>query len=295
MAFKLNRPIFIVGTGRCGSTILNKLLTEHPNLAFLTTASVVFPSSTKIQQFILRMWHNPVFGPLLRLRIIAGEAWPFWDQYIAGFSESYRDFRATDVTNKQIQLLRNNIPTLLSKKRHRLLFKFTGWTRIGFIKKVFPDAKIIHITRDPRAVINSMLHINFWNGRLGPYRLNWGGLTPEELDIWNRYDQSFITLAAIEYKRIISAYHESLQSLDRDAKNDIYDLSYHALCKNHCLEMGKVLTFCCLEEHPAFLKKLSTYTLKSQNDKWKSDLTQQQQQELEAVIQELDLNHFDNF
>jgi len=295
MTLKLNCPIFIVGTGRCGSTILNKLLAEHPNLGFLTTASVVFPSNIQLQKLILQLWQNPIFGPLLRLRVIAGEAWPFWDQYIAGFSESYRDFGATDVTKKQIQRLRQEIPTLLSIKRHRLLFKFTGWTRIGFIKEVFPDAKIIHITRDPRAVVSSMLHIDFWKGRMGPYRLNWGGLTPNELEIWNHYNQSFIALAVIEYKRILEAYHESTNILSPEDKRDILDVSYSELCDNHLEQMTKILDFCELEKDPKYIQKISSYKVRNQNHKWKEYLTKQQQEQLETVVNELNLNRYHDY
>ncbi|MDH5570291.1 MAG: sulfotransferase [Gammaproteobacteria bacterium] len=295
MINELYRPIFIVGTGRCGSTILNKMLAEHPHLAFLTTASNVFPSHPGIQRLVLRTWDKPILGPLLRLRLIAGEGWNLWDRYVPGFSRCYRDFRAGDITQNQKLKLRRELPRLLTKKRNRLLIKFTGWTRIGFIKEVFPDARIIHITRDPRAVINSMLQVDFWTGRHGPYHLNWGGLTEEESDIWNRFNQSFVALAVIEYKKILTAYHDSIERMPKNEINDILNLSYSNICKDHINEMNKVLTFCDLEQHPSFVKKLSSYNLKNQNDKWKSNLTLKQQQVLEAIITELDLNKFDDY
>ena len=295
MQGELNKPIFIVGTGRCGSTILNKMLAEHPDLSFLTTASNVFPSNLSIQRLVLNMWNIPIMGRLLRMRLIAGEGWNFWDQYIPGFSRSYRDFKAEDITKYQKHKLQNELPQLLTKKRIRLLIKFTGWTRIGFIKEVFPDAKIIHITRDPRAVANSMMHVDFWTGRQGPYHLNWGALTQEELEVWNKFDQSFIALAVIEYKRIITAYHKSLEHLSQEEKQDVLELSYSNLCEDHDELMNKVLNFCDLDKHPKFLNMLSSYKLKNQNDKWKSNLTKKQQQELETIIKELDLNKFDNY
>jgi len=295
MSLELDRPIFIVGTGRCGSTILNKMLAEHPHLAFLTTTSNIFPGNHQIQRLILNMWDKPVLGPFIRMRLIAGEGWNYWDQYIPGFSRSYRDFKAEDSTRQQKNSLQKGLPQLLTKKRKRLLIKFTGWTRIGFIKEVFPDAKIIHIMRDPRAVVNSMIHVDFWTGRLGPYHLNWGVLTQKELEVWDKFDQSFIALAVIEYKRILTAYHESLEKLSHENKQDILELTYSNLCVNHEILMGKVLDFCNLEQPVKFIKKISSYKLTNKNNKWKSNFTSQQQQTLEAAIQEMGLNRFDNF
>ena len=289
---KIDRPIFIVGTGRCGSTALNKILSEHPNLSFLTTASVIFPSHIKLQKLVLNLWNKPILGNLLRIRLIAGEAWPFWDQYIAGFSRIYRDFTAEDITAYQKQELRKQIPKLLSKQRHRLLIKFTGWTRVGFIKEVFPDAKIIHIARDPRAVINSMLHITFWSGRMGPYLLNWGGLTEEEKIIWEKYNQSFISLSAIEYKKIMSAFYNSLQSLPQALKGDVLNLQYSNLCENPESEIDKVLSFCDLEKDSKFMEFVSNYKLINQNNKWKTYLTISQQQQLENISHELNLTQY---
>jgi len=294
MEMKIDRPIFIVGTGRCGSTILNKMLAEHPHLAFLTTASNALPRHLKLQKLVLKLWNIPVIGSLLRLRLIAGEGWNFWDQYIPGFSRSYRDFRADDITQMQKSKLSKDLPKLLTNKRNRLLIKFTGWTRIGFIKEEFPDSKIIHITRDPRSVVNSMLHIDFWTGRLGPYHLNWGGLTQEEMEIWDKYDQSFIVLALIEYKRIMAAYQESLDALSDNHRQDVLEISYSQLCGNHVQKMDEVLDFCELDKPHKFINEISNYKLKSMNDKWKSNFTSQQQVILEKAIEELGMSHYQN-
>lgn len=294
MTNEIDRPIFIVGTGRCGSTVLNKIMAEHPHLAFLTTASNILPGNPGIQRQVLKMWHQPLVGTLLRKRIIAGEGWNYWDKYIPGFSRSYRDFRYGDVTQAQILKLRKEIPKLLSDQRYRLLFKFTGWTRIGFIKEVFPDARIIHITRDPRAVVNSMLHIDFWTGRLGPYHLNWGGLTQEEMNIWDRYNQSFIVLALIEYKRIMNAYQNSVTELSDGQHQDLIEISYSELCENPESSITKILQFCDLDKHPDFIKKLSSYELHNQNNKWKKNLTVEQQSIMEDAIKYMGLNIFDD-
>ena len=39
----LDRPIFIVGTGRCGSTILYQLLSNHPQLGWISSWVDAFP------------------------------------------------------------------------------------------------------------------------------------------------------------------------------------------------------------------------------------------------------------
>jgi len=31
---RLNKPIFIIGTGRCGSTIFHRMMAEHPHVAW---------------------------------------------------------------------------------------------------------------------------------------------------------------------------------------------------------------------------------------------------------------------
>ncbi|GAJ21506.1 unnamed protein product, partial [marine sediment metagenome] len=83
------------------------------------------------------------------------------------------------------------------------MIKLTGWSRIEYIKELFPDAKFIHILRDGRGVANSLINVDFWKGWEGPHKWRWGMLNEEKMKEWNKYDQSFVILAAMEWKILV--------------------------------------------------------------------------------------------
>ena len=44
----IKKPIFIIGTGRCGSTLLYRILALHPELAFLSNINEKFNSMSSV-------------------------------------------------------------------------------------------------------------------------------------------------------------------------------------------------------------------------------------------------------
>jgi hypothetical protein len=168
-----------------------------------------------------------------------------------------------------------------------LLIKLTGWTRIGFIKEVFPDAKIVHIIRDPHAVVNSTLNVQWWRGWEGPYKWRWGPLNEEETQIWKKYGESFLVLAAIEWKKIMEAYRRSMDLLPPPARADVMEIHYRDLCSAKNKVMKAVTAFCELEYSAAFEKALTRHPLKSQDHKWAQNFTEKQQEQLNQALKEL--------
>ena len=160
MNTSLVEPIFIVGTGRCGSSIFHKMMAGHPQLAFFTPVLNRYPDKPALNSVILERLDSSNIPHCDHPRHIKpSEAWDFWEYHVPGFKRPFRDLRAHDVMVNSKQTLHRILPNLLSTKRRRLLVKLTGWTRIGYIKEVFPDTKIIHIIRDPRAVAASLLQV----------------------------------------------------------------------------------------------------------------------------------------
>ncbi|MEJ7803733.1 MAG: sulfotransferase, partial [Candidatus Limnocylindria bacterium] len=45
-ASRVEQPLIIVGTGRCGSTMLHRLLARHEQVGCLSTWNETFPSQT---------------------------------------------------------------------------------------------------------------------------------------------------------------------------------------------------------------------------------------------------------
>lgn len=119
----LERPIFIVGVPRSGTSIFCTLFGGNRNLAH---------------------W---------------SEAQAAWDPRWKKRNVSHR-WTAARATAREIRRIDNNFAYFTSwKKRTRFLNKCPrNSLRIPFLLRGWPEAKIIYIERDPRAVVNSLVN-----------------------------------------------------------------------------------------------------------------------------------------
>ena len=275
-------PIIIVGTGRCGSTVFHHLLSKHPKLAWLPGALCRrFPQKPELQNLFNRGLDYPMLGRILGEGITPAECYPFWEYHCKGFSAPYRDLVASDVTEKTKRRVRATMSEITTEKRDRLLLKITGWPRIGFLSEIFEGAKFVHVVRDGRAVVNSQLDTYFWNGWSGPENWTWGELSPARKEEWDRYGQSFVVLAAIQWKILMDAMESAKTSLSKD---NFLELKYEDLCSDPLDTFRTVTEFCELKWTAEFEREIGKRELKNTNDKFKQDLTAWQQRDLEEVL-----------
>ena len=223
----------------------------------------------------------PVLGDLLKRRVRPGEGYPFWEHHCKGFSAPYRDLLAADVTVKARNHLPRTMANILTEKRSRLLLKITGWPRIGFLSEIFEDARFIHVMRDGRAVANSMLNVYFWQGWKGPQNWGWGELSPTQEDEWREHEQSFVVLAAIQWKILMDAMEKAKSTISSER---FLEITYENLCSDPVGQFQKVTQFCELEWTGGFERQIRKYQPRNSNDKFKYDLTAKQQSDLEEVL-----------
>ena len=281
---KSKSPIIIVGAGRTGTTVFHHMLSEHPHLAWLPARlSGRFPDRLELSQLIMKGVDYPVVGELLKRRIKPGESYSFWEHHCRGFSAPYRDLVAADVTDKTKRNLPRTMAKIQTEKRNRLLLKITGWPRIGFLSEIFEDASFIHVMRDGRAVANSMLNVYFWRGWKGPQDWGWGELSPAQKDEWNEHDQSFVALAAIQWKILMDAMEKAKNTVSTER---FMEIKYEDLCSDPVGQFQKVTHFCGLEWTSSFERQIRQYEPRNTNDKYKYDLTARQQSDLEEVLGE---------
>src|SRR5688572_27372162 len=92
------RPIFVVGTGRSGSTVFFEMFAKHPHVAWLSSLAHGFPDRPELNKRLMQLRGSPIIDRLMGKHFGPSEAYPFWERNCPGFSNPYRDLVANDVT-----------------------------------------------------------------------------------------------------------------------------------------------------------------------------------------------------
>ena len=281
---QLDRPIFILGIGRCGSTVFHEVFAHHPALSWMSPLLDQHPSEPERNARVLDWVDAPLVGPLVRRKFRPEETYRFWNHYYRGFAEPCRDLTAADATPRVREKLPPALARAVSGKRPRLLVKLTGWPRLGFLADVFPDARFVHVIRDWRGTVNSLLNVHFWRGWQGPTQWRWGALSDEHDRLWRSHDRSFVALAAIQMRIYADAWREAKARIDPER---VFEARYEDVCARPDEIFGEAARFCGLEYRKGlFDPVLERSPMRDSNYKWKKDLSAEQQACLNEILAE---------
>ncbi len=138
------KPIFLVGPHRSGTTLLYQLLARHPDLGYFNRANKRFPRSATLAYWLGRFDRDD------RPR----EAQPIWDAVRTRDDDL---MTASDATPEMIRWYRAQVEQLLRLRgARRFIAKYPRLSlRIEWLDTVFPGALFVHVLRDWRAVIGS--------------------------------------------------------------------------------------------------------------------------------------------
>jgi len=142
----IDRPIFIVGPHRSGSTLLYRELVKHPDIGYLNLANRRLPFSPRLAHLLGRLRPKMTIRPM--------EAQRFWDRFRSRDDDVMDE---GDATPRTVAWYRNRIDLLLALRgTPRFLAKYPRLSlRLPWLEAVFPDAIFLHLTRDWRAVVSS--------------------------------------------------------------------------------------------------------------------------------------------
>lgn len=172
-------PLFIIGHWRTGTTMLHELLVRDPQFTYPSTMQVMAPnhflSTSYIVRYLIsvlspqiRPMDNMEFGPdqpqedefaLCNL----GAASPYlgfaWPRKVERF-QRYLDFEG--VSPAEVRRWEETLQWFLGRlalgdPRQAVLKSPTHTARVGMLHRLFPDAKFVHIVRDPYKTVPSTL------------------------------------------------------------------------------------------------------------------------------------------
>lgn len=283
MGRDLVKPVIIIGTGRCGSTLLHTMMSMHPRVAWLSTACARWPTHPGRNRLVLHLVDLPIMGRPVATLAVPTEPYPFWEEMAKGFSEPIRDLTSKDVTEHTRTAVQAGLQSMLTRDRERLVAKITGWSRIGYLGEILPDAIFVHVIRDPRAVVNSLLQAGFWRGWRGPENWRWGQLPPALQEEWDDSNRSFVILAALQWKILVDAIEKAKRDLPPER---FLEVRYEDLISAPVAELERIMMGCDLDWPAILEKRIRRMPLRDMNVKWRKDLTDSQQQLLDGSLQE---------
>jgi hypothetical protein len=154
---------FVVGTGRCGSTLLQTMLMSHP--------VVRMPPETQYFQFLdpaVLGLPDPLPDDAVEAylsTVRAGYGWRILDTDSRG-GEAYADAVRGGLRHAWDQFLWV-CDRLSEGQAGRMLGEKTPqhWIYLDRVLSLFPTAKVIHIYRDPRDVVAALMSMPWWGGR----------------------------------------------------------------------------------------------------------------------------------
>jgi hypothetical protein len=265
------KPIFILGPGRSGTTLLSRLMSRHPELAWFSGWTNRFPNWPQLSllsrlndlTFLekatrgIRKWPKPA------------EAISIWNYCFPGFSQSNNDWDENQFDKSGAAKLTRLIESHLKwQGKERFSTKYTGWPRIRFLTAIFPDAQFVYIDRDPRAVVFSYMKLK-WHFKRKPHVLETMPMK-ERLDLYAKWYLGFYR-AKKQYeldKHYFQVYYEKL----------IRDPA--AILQEICEKTG-------LKFDGIFRRRIITWSLeKDTNQIWRQGLLPEDQTYLTALLEQ---------
>jgi len=234
------KPIFMYGVQHSGTTISMKLFADHPDVINYSEANTVFQP-------------NGYFD---------------YDNGFHCMDESFATEKERIRLHQRLEFRR------ILFNGNRIFNKNPNNTvRLAFLQTLFPDAYFIHIVRDGRAVVNSLIRslphkweteerFKPWKERVAPYP----GVKPPN---WKEYlKDNPIEQHAIQWNEVVKY---ALEEEQRIGLNCIY-IKYEDLCRNPRKEIKRAYEFCDLEVTDHILDELPD-SLTNMNYKYQNNFT----------------------
>ena len=232
-------PVYILGTGRSGTTILGIVLSMHRDIGFLNEPKLLWAELHHGEDLIGSYNRNPA-----RYRLGAADA---NSTLRKAAHKAFGSYLALSNTKRVVD------------KYPELIF------RTGFVKAIFPDAKFLFLSRSGEATCAS---IEGWSKRLGTeengethdwwgaddrkWRLLTEQLVPEHADLAAHAEKmgelNHIGRAAVEW---VVTMREGMRLLERGC-DDILHVPYEALCAEPGRWAQKLQDFLDLESDDVF-------------------------------------------
>lgn len=206
----------MLGMARSGTTVMFDVLAAHPDLGWFSSHLNRIPGLPAVS-FLSRLADlDPRFRKskkrsdqrrpgIEKLRVGPAESYAVWNRCCGEkfANEFLVGIEATEDERRCVHRLVRKV--LAYQGRKRFATKITGPARIGYLSSIFDDALFLHVVRDGRAVVQSLMNVAFWKDTWRRDQVAWQNAVPEtELQAWRDSGGSPLALAAIQWAAVVT-------------------------------------------------------------------------------------------
>jgi hypothetical protein len=260
---RIDRPVFFIGMPRSGTTVTFAAFATHPDLGWFTQYTHRFPRLTgfaALPRLIAALpfsragvaRNGETWSIVNRLQISpaesAGDDYGIWT-HCCGPKMQDSFLLGVEPTGRERELLQSKVAAALRfGGKDRFATKLTGPPRIGFLSGAFEEAIFVHVVRDPRAVVGSLLRIPFWRDTFRLREPAWsGGIRAEDLRAWREGGESPAGLAALEWRTVLERAREESERLGADRYLEVRYEDFVAAPEEM---LGEIFDFAALSRDP---------------------------------------------
>ncbi len=297
---EIEEPIFFVGMLRSGTTLMLEVFGARSDVAWFSRCLNRVPWLPSVCVFERLVSLHPAMrstiyrsdqiGPglrrlrrLERLRLGPTEGTPVWRHWLGDrFMDDF--LLGVDASDEERERFRCLVTKILRYEgKPRFVAKLTGPARIHYLSSIFPDARFIHVIRDGRAVVNSLLKNHpGWRGTFREREPAWTGLGPEHLQRWSEHESSSSALAAVEWRAVVEAAGSEAGEL---APGRYMEIRYEDFIADPHRRLDELTAFCGLPRSTdahAFLAE--RVQIRDMNYQWSSAMTEAELTQLDLLI-----------
>lgn len=261
MPSELRSPIFLFGNTRSGTTIVQKVISTHPDVVG---------------------WYEP--NPI----------WMFPDP-----GRIHDEFDASDATDKTNRYIRKRFLNYQKQNGNRLVMEKTPQNilRIPYVREIFPEATFLFIVRDPFSFISSVEYkwqqpvtgrgivrrikdtpvstMHYWGRRYFIQQFNKRILRRKYLSIWGpRYEgiqddlktQDLLTIIARQWA---VPSRKSAKEMASFAEGQILKLKYEEFVDDPISNLENICAHCSLEMRNDMVNATKEMVKSNRKLKWK--------------------------
>ena len=210
------KPVFLIGCGRSGTTILGHSIGSHPQVTYLNER--------------LDIWNK---------------AYPEFDIWSGQISEPILEANDSHFHPEKTARLRQEMHIEQAVSRSKLVLEKTPINnfRLPFLQAAFPDARYIYLHRNGLEVARSIERLSSkggWYGKNGQSKWNVMRRLIEENTEYQPDELTYFDKALLEWRFSMERSEEFFNQLD---DTQFYSLSYASFLENPAFQLRNIYNF----------------------------------------------------